>query len=276
MVISVNKVYIDLLSSKVHKGTGYHRFLSSPSRFDESILDEVEIPVYGIEEPPWTLKFDGSSTEGTPGGGIVIISPTGVKTTLSFNLDFSCTNNQADYEALVIGLEILQDLQAKNIQVIGDSQLVLRQVAGEYKCTSLSLIPYFSAASQLADDFEKINFQKKNHPSIIQKGLQVETFNLDVNLAGDWREELKEALQFPEKSTPCSLRMKVLSYVLVKGDLYRKDMDGLLLRCIGFPEAMEVMKQVHEGVCGAPQLGIKMRWLVRRRVLLAINVEGLH
>ncbi|XP_073125417.1 uncharacterized protein [Henckelia pumila] len=158
-----------------------------------------------------TLKFDGSSTEGTAGAGVVIISPTEVKTTLSFNLDFPCTNNQAEYEALVIGLEILKNLQAKNIQVIGDSQLVLRQVAGEYKCTSLSLAPYFAAASQLADDFEEINFQyvprqqnweaneldqiasglklseelthrlvliqKRNHPSIIQRGLQVGTFN---------------------------------------------------------------------------------------------------
>ncbi|XP_073137497.1 uncharacterized protein [Henckelia pumila] len=239
-------------------------------------IEEVEIPVYGIEEPPWTLKFDGSSTEGTAGAGIVIISPTGVKTTLSFNLDFPCTNNQAEYEALVIGLEVLKYLQEKNVQVIGDSQLVLRQVAGEYKCTSLSLIPYFAATSQLADDFVEINFQyvprqqnweanelaqisselrlseelthrlvliqKKNHPSIMQMGLQVETFNLYTNLAGDWQEELKEALKFPEKSTPYGVRMKVLNYILMEGDLYRKGMDGLLLQCIGFPEAMEVMK----------------------------------
>ncbi|XP_073135524.1 uncharacterized protein [Henckelia pumila] len=143
MVISINRVYIDLLSSKVHKGTSIADFLAHHLGSDESIPEEVEIHV----------------TEGTAGAGIVIISPTGVKTALSFNLDFPCTNNQAEYEALVIGLEVLKDLQAKNVQVIGDSQLVLRQVAGEYKCTSLSLIPYFAVAFQLADDFEEINFQ---------------------------------------------------------------------------------------------------------------------
>ncbi|XP_075515591.1 uncharacterized protein LOC142550238 [Primulina tabacum] len=58
--------------------------------------------------------------------------------------------------------------------------------------------------------------------------------------------------------------MRALNYVLVEGDLYRKWLDGLLLRCIGFPEALEIMKQVHEGVCGAHQSGIKMRWLIRR------------
>ena len=58
--------------------------------------------------------------------GIVITSPRGVKTTLSFNLTFECTNNQAEYEALVIGLEIVLDLEAKDVRVIRDSQLVLR------------------------------------------------------------------------------------------------------------------------------------------------------
>ena len=48
-----------------------------------------------------------------------------VKTTLSFNLSFECTNNQAKYEALVIGLEILLEVRAKDVQVIGDSQSVL-------------------------------------------------------------------------------------------------------------------------------------------------------
>ena len=51
------------------------------------------------------LKFDGSSTDKSAGAGVVITSPFGTKTALSFTLDFECTNNQA--EALIIGLEIL-------------------------------------------------------------------------------------------------------------------------------------------------------------------------
>ena len=45
----------------------------------------------------------------------------GVKTTLSFNLAFECTNNQVEYEALVIGSDILLELRPKDVQVIGDS-----------------------------------------------------------------------------------------------------------------------------------------------------------
>ena len=61
---------------------------------------------------PWNLKFDGSSTKKSARVGIVIISSKGINTTLSFNLAFKCTNNQAKYEALVIGLEILMELGA--------------------------------------------------------------------------------------------------------------------------------------------------------------------
>ena len=48
------------------------------------------------------------------------MSPRGVKTTLSFNLAFGCINNQVEHEALVIGLEIILELEAKDLRVIGD------------------------------------------------------------------------------------------------------------------------------------------------------------
>ena len=73
-------------------------------------------------------------------------------------MDFECTNNQAEYEALIIGLEILHDLGAKEVLIIGDSQLVIKQLTGEYRCTSLSLARYFTAAIQLVDSFENVSY----------------------------------------------------------------------------------------------------------------------
>ena len=72
----------------------------------------MELRIYEVERRPWVLKFDGSSTENSVGAGIVIISPKGIKTTLSFNLVFKCINNQVEYEALLISLEILLELGA--------------------------------------------------------------------------------------------------------------------------------------------------------------------
>ena len=72
----------------------------------------MELGIYEVEKKPWVLKFDGFSTENSPRVGIVIIAQKGIKTTLSYNLAFMCTNNQSEYEALVIGLEILLELRA--------------------------------------------------------------------------------------------------------------------------------------------------------------------
>ena len=82
--------------------------------------NDVEFGIYEVERWPWILKFDGSSTEKSSGDGIVIISPKEIKSTLSFNLAFKCTNNQAEYEALVTGLEILMELGAQEVHIIGD------------------------------------------------------------------------------------------------------------------------------------------------------------
>ena len=85
----------------------------------------MELGIYEVERRPWILKFDGSSIEKSARAGIVTISPKGIKTTLSFKLAFKYTNNQAEYEALVICLEILMELGAQEVHIIRDSQLVL-------------------------------------------------------------------------------------------------------------------------------------------------------
>ena len=78
---------------------------------------------------------------------------------MSLNLAFECTNNQVKYETLVIGLEILLELRARDVRVIGDSQLVLQKLTGEYKCNNLLLTPYFTTAIQLLDSFDNVEFE---------------------------------------------------------------------------------------------------------------------
>ena len=119
----------------------------------------MELGIYEVERRSWVLKFDGSITENSVGAGIVIISPKGIKTTLSFNLVLKCTNNQAKYEALVISFEILLELGAQEVHIIRDSQLVLQQLIREYKCNSLLLAPYYTASTQLLYSFHFVDFE---------------------------------------------------------------------------------------------------------------------
>ena len=59
----------------------------------------------------------------------------------------------------MIGLEILLDLGAKDVRVIGNYRLVLQQLTREYKCNSLLLTPCFIVVIQLLDFFDNVEFE---------------------------------------------------------------------------------------------------------------------
>jgi ribonuclease HI len=114
----------------------------------------VEEPLPGgIENQCWKLYFDGSSHKNGVGIGILIISPDNTTTKHRFRVKQFCSNNEAEYEALITGLEILLELGAKNVEIKGDSELVLRQLTKEYKCVKESLVLYLTTANALLKRF---------------------------------------------------------------------------------------------------------------------------
>jgi ribonuclease HI len=76
------------------------------------------------------------------GAGIVLKSPTGQSYNFSFRLEFDATNNVAEYEALLLGLEIAKDMGVKILNIKGDSDLVILQVKNKFACKSERLKRY--------------------------------------------------------------------------------------------------------------------------------------
>ena len=77
------------------------------------------------EEQEWSMYFDGSSTFQRGGIGVVLKSP-GEEHTFAYKLHFPCSNNEAEYEALLIGLKATRRLGIKRLKVFGDSELVIK------------------------------------------------------------------------------------------------------------------------------------------------------
>jgi hypothetical protein len=89
--------------------------------------------VDSLEVAPWTLFFDGSTCGEGAGIGIVLISPQGRKYEFSLPIVATSTNNQAEYQALIKGLELLREIRADAVEIFDDSMLVINQLARIYE-----------------------------------------------------------------------------------------------------------------------------------------------
>ena len=99
--------------------------------------------VNSFEVAPWALFFDVSTCDQGAGIGIVLISPRGKKYEFSLPIVATSTNNQAEYQALVKGLELLRGVHANAVEIFDDSMLIINQLTGVYECRSEILIFYY-------------------------------------------------------------------------------------------------------------------------------------
>jgi ribonuclease HI len=74
----------------------------------------------------WTLFFDGSKSQEGAGVRCIFIDPAGKHSFLSCRMEFECTNNTTEYEALVQGLKKSIDLNIKELVVFRDSEIIVR------------------------------------------------------------------------------------------------------------------------------------------------------
>jgi ribonuclease HI len=88
------------------------------------------------------LYFDGSICSKGQGDECVVVSPSGVYIDLSIRLEFAYTNNQAEYDSLLQGLEFLRDLGERDVDVFGDSNLIVQQIRGDSQCLDEVLNSY--------------------------------------------------------------------------------------------------------------------------------------
>ncbi|XP_058733191.1 uncharacterized protein LOC131604791 [Vicia villosa] len=84
--------------------------------------------------------------------------PQGSHVPFTARLMLDCTNNMAEYEACIMGLEEAIDLRIKILNVFGDSALVINQIKGEWETRHPRLIPYRDYARRLLTFFNKVEF----------------------------------------------------------------------------------------------------------------------
>ena len=108
------------------------------------------------------MYFDGATNQSGFGIGILLISPQGDHIPRSVRLVFSgyhrLTNNMVEYEACITGLETALDLGIRQLEIHGDSNLVIRQTQGIWRTRDEKLKPYHAYLDLLVARFEELRY----------------------------------------------------------------------------------------------------------------------
>ncbi|XP_070050813.1 uncharacterized protein [Nicotiana tomentosiformis] len=105
------------------------------------------------------MFFNGAANFKGEGIGAVLVSKIGQHYLVSAKLRFPYTNNMAKYEACILGLRLAIDMNVQELLVIGDSDLLVHQVLGEWDTKNTKILPYMYCIRELIKRFTKIEFK---------------------------------------------------------------------------------------------------------------------
>lgn len=118
-------------------------------------------PLFGYDRPGSAIaNIDGGSrgNPGPAGYGVVIEHADGTITELKEFLG-SCTNNGAEYRGLLAALRWAVDHGISQLRIRSDSELLVRQMRGEYRVKNAGLLPLYEDARTLIGQIDKVTFE---------------------------------------------------------------------------------------------------------------------
>jgi ribonuclease HI len=231
----------------------------------------------------WTVFCDGFW--GTFGAGVaaVLVAPSKVRTCYAVKLDFSCTNNIVEYKALLLGLRKLKAMGIRREVLKTDSQVISGHVDKSCRARDPKLEKYLDTVRRLEASFE--GFSIKNIPqgenentdllaksAALRLPLPSEVFfetirapsvelleravlNISLVHSEDWMTEIISFLQgnclSDDEAYNKRMEARARPYVIIEGELYKHGVCSPLLKCLSRAEGIELMKEIHAGLCGS-------------------------
>ncbi|XP_050260077.1 uncharacterized protein LOC126705204 [Quercus robur] len=229
--------------------------------------------------PQWRVHTDGSSNRQAGGAGVVLHTLKGDKIECIIRLDFPMTNHEAEYEALVAGLDLIRAAGAENMVVYSDSQVVTSQVNGDYECKNGRMKKYLekvkgqinglqikfvqipreenecvdrlaksASAEYMPVPDQVLSFVQTS--SLIDEVMSVQEIDNENNWTTPLVSYLRDVVLPDGKDAARKLKVRASRFVLIKEVLYKRGFSRPYLRCLGPEEADYIMREVHEGICG--------------------------
>ncbi|XXG42081.1 hypothetical protein AAC387_Pa01g2429 [Persea americana] len=153
------------LPQKAIKGQTLADFFEEhPLPKDSPLKDDLpDEPVYSVEtslsNASWDMYFDGATRTNEKeklilGIGIIFVSPNKYMIPHAFSLLEPCSNNAAEFQALIVGLELALKSGITMLEAFGNSQLIVNQMNQKYEIRKPDLLPYYNKAQSLRQKFD--------------------------------------------------------------------------------------------------------------------------
>ena len=214
------------------------------------------------------------------GIGLQLKSPSGDKSEQEIRLWFSVSNNESEYKAILIGLELAVALSIGKLLIQSDSQLVVGQVDEEFKSRDPRMVKYVSLVKQRLSSFPiwklehipRDSNEKANALASVAASLPItETIFLpiyyqpvlsisspQVNRVDkdlpSWMDPITLYLstgQLPrERDKAHRLQIQSARFSLVDGQLFKRSLGGPSLKCLTPEQSHYVLAELDEGICG--------------------------
>ncbi len=120
----------------------------------------MSLPPSGARPRRVTVYSDGAArgNPGPAGAGVRIEDARGKRVSEAARYLGEATNNVAEYRALILGLELARELGASEVELRADSELVIRQMTGEYRVRNVRLQELHRQAQALEQAFRSVGY----------------------------------------------------------------------------------------------------------------------
>ena len=99
--------------------------------------------------PIWKLSIDVAANAQGSGAGLILTSPKGIDMKYALIFGFKASNNEAEYEAVIAGLNLAHSMEVDQLEVCSDSQLVVKQIEDTYEAKGEKMILYLKKVWEL-------------------------------------------------------------------------------------------------------------------------------
>ncbi|XP_009385521.2 uncharacterized protein LOC103972866 [Musa acuminata AAA Group] len=209
-------------------------------------------------EEAWFLHVDGSATSSSAGAGLVLSTLDGRSFERSFRFGFRATNNEAEYEALLVGLKLALEMQVD----------ALHRLAARGRATRVP-----RSQNERADELAKLASRPdhRNHSEVKElpfRAISVSAIT-PTDVRATWVQEMllfKRDGILPDNEAAARRVCRTQAwYSEVNGRLYKRSFSQPLLRCLEPEEALKVLAEVHEGICGEHIAGRTLAYKILRQ-----------